>query len=38
VEDCPRADEEVKALLLEPAGVVTTGDVGGDLTAAVEAI
>ncbi|MBU4215750.1 MAG: cupin domain-containing protein [Actinobacteria bacterium] len=38
VEHCPRADEEVKALLLEPAGVVTTGDVGGDLTAAVEAI
>ena len=25
VEHCPRADMEVKALLLEPAGVVNTG-------------
>ncbi len=38
VEHCPRADGEVKALLLEPAGVVNTGDADGDLTAAVEAI
>jgi len=38
VEHCPRAEEEVKVLLLEPAGVVNTGDAGGDLTAAVEAI
>ena len=38
VEHCPRADAEVKALLLEPTGVVNTGDAGGDLTAAVEAI
>lgn len=38
VEHCPRADDEVKALLLEPAGVVNTGDAGGDLTAVVEAI
>jgi mannose-6-phosphate isomerase-like protein (cupin superfamily) len=38
VEHCPRADEEVKLLLLEPAGVVNTGQAGGDLTAAVEAI
>lgn len=38
VEHCPRADQEVKALLLEPAGVVNTGDAGGDLTAVVEAI
>ena len=38
VEHCPRADHEVKALLLEPAGVVNTGDAGGELTAAVEAI
>ena len=37
VEHCPRADEEVKALLLEPTGVVNTGDAGGDLTAVVEA-
>lgn len=38
VEHCPRADEEVEALLLEPAGVVNTGDAGGDLTAVVETI
>jgi len=38
VEHCPRADAEVKALLLEPSGVVNTGDAGGDLTAVVEAI
>lgn len=38
VEHCPRADEEVRALLLEPAGVVNTGDAGGDLTAVVEQI
>ena len=37
VEHCPRADDEVKALLLEPTGVVNTGDAGGDLTAIVEA-
>lgn len=34
VEHCPRADGEVKAMLLEPAGVINTGDAGGDLTAA----
>lgn len=38
VEHCPRADTEVKAVLLEPAGVVNTGDAGGDLTATVEHI
>ncbi|MBA2956276.1 cupin domain-containing protein [Nocardioides sp. MAH-18] len=38
VEHCPRADDEVKVLLLEPAGVVNTGDAGGDLTAVVEAM
>lgn len=38
VEHCPRADSEVRALLLEPAGVVNTGDAGGELTAAVESI
>ncbi len=38
VEHCPRADDEVTALLLEPAGVVNTGNAGGDLTAAVEDI
>ena len=38
VEHCPRADHEVKALLLEPAGVVNTGEAGGPLTATLERI
>lgn len=38
VEHCPRADHEVKALLLESAGTVNTGDAGGELTAVVESI
>ncbi|HET7799244.1 MAG TPA: cupin domain-containing protein [Humibacillus xanthopallidus] len=38
VEHCPRADGEVKVLLLEPAGVVNTGDAGGGLTATVQPI
>ncbi len=38
VEHCPRADEEVHAVLIEPRGVVNTGDAGGPLTAAVESI
>jgi mannose-6-phosphate isomerase-like protein (cupin superfamily) len=33
VEHCPRADGEVRALLLEPRGVVNTGAAGGQLTA-----
>ena len=33
VEHCPVAEEEAHALLLEPRGVVNTGDAGGDLTA-----
>ena len=33
VEHCPRADGEVSALLIEPAGVVNTGDAGGEQTA-----
>lgn len=36
VEHCPVADGEVHALLIEPAGVVNTGDVGGALTAAYD--
>lgn len=36
VEHCPRADEEVTAVLIEPRGVVNTGDAGGPLTARVE--
>jgi mannose-6-phosphate isomerase-like protein (cupin superfamily) len=33
VEHCPITDGEVHALLIEPAGVVNTGDAGGDMTA-----
>ena len=36
VEHCPVADEETHALLLEPQGVVNTGDAGGPLTAAYD--
>jgi mannose-6-phosphate isomerase-like protein (cupin superfamily) len=33
VEHKPFAEKEVKVLLVEPRGVVNTGDQGGDLTA-----
>jgi mannose-6-phosphate isomerase-like protein (cupin superfamily) len=33
VEHCPRAEGEVSALLIEPVGVVNTGDAGGAQTA-----
>ena len=33
VEHCPRADDECHVLLIEPRGVVNTGDAGGALTA-----
>jgi mannose-6-phosphate isomerase-like protein (cupin superfamily) len=33
VEHCPVAVGEVRAVLIEPAGVVNTGDAGGPLTA-----
>lgn len=33
VEHCPRADTETAALLLEPKGVMNTGDAGGEVTA-----
>ena len=36
VEHCPRAATMAKVMLLEPAGVVNTGDAGGPLTAAVK--
>jgi mannose-6-phosphate isomerase-like protein (cupin superfamily) len=36
VEHCPRADGEVRALLLEPSGVVNTGDTEGALTASYD--
>jgi mannose-6-phosphate isomerase-like protein (cupin superfamily) len=32
VEHCPRADDEVHAVLFEPKGTVNTGDAGGDMT------
>ena len=36
VEHRPVADGEVAVMLIEPAGVVNTGDAGGDLTAAYD--
>jgi mannose-6-phosphate isomerase-like protein (cupin superfamily) len=33
LEHCPRAEGEVSALLIEPVGVVNTGDAGGAQTA-----
>ena len=33
VEHCPVAAEEASLLLIEPAGVVNTGEAGGELTA-----
>lgn len=33
VEHCPVAEGEVRAILIEPAGVVNTGGAGGGLTA-----
>ena len=38
VEHCPHAHSEVRALLLEPAGVLNTGNAAGELTAVVESI
>ena len=37
VEHCPIARGEVRAMLIEPAGVVNTGDAGGPHTAAYDA-
>ncbi|MDD1061591.1 cupin domain-containing protein [Streptomyces cocklensis] len=36
VEHCPLAEEETAILLLEPAGTLNTGDVGGPRTKAAE--
>ncbi|GAC70907.1 cupin domain-containing protein [Gordonia soli] len=36
VEHRPRADAEVTALLIEPSGVVNTGDAGGELTSVTQ--
>ncbi len=33
VEHCPKATDEVQAVLFEPQGTVNTGDAGGDMTA-----
>ena len=33
VEHCPKAEQEVSAVLFEPHGTVNTGDAGGALTA-----
>jgi mannose-6-phosphate isomerase-like protein (cupin superfamily) len=33
VEHCPRADTETAVMLIEPRGVVNTGDAGGEMTA-----
>jgi mannose-6-phosphate isomerase-like protein (cupin superfamily) len=33
VEHCPKATEEVLAMLFEPKGTVNTGDAGGAMTA-----
>lgn len=36
VEHCPIADGEVHAMLIEPSGVVNTGNAGGELTASYD--
>ncbi|MDT4909653.1 MAG: hypothetical protein QOI69_2894 [Pseudonocardiales bacterium] len=38
VAHCPRADREAAALLIEPRGVVNTGQAGGALTARPETL
>jgi mannose-6-phosphate isomerase-like protein (cupin superfamily) len=38
VEHCPRADEEACVLLIEPTGLVNTGDAGGPRTTTAERI
>ena len=36
VEHCPVADGEVAVMLIEPTGVVNTGNAGGDMTAVLD--
>ncbi len=36
VQHCPRAEGEVRAMLIEPVGVINTGEAGGALTAAYD--
>jgi len=38
VEHCPLADHGLEFLMIEPAGVVNTGNAGGELTAVKERI
>ena len=38
VEHCPRSDEGVEVMLIEPTGTVNTGETGGELTAVKERI
>jgi mannose-6-phosphate isomerase-like protein (cupin superfamily) len=38
VEHCPRAEHEAAVLLLEPRGVVNTGDAGGAMTAELQTL
>ena len=38
IEHCPRCDEEVHLLLIEPSGTPNTGDAGGERTAVAESI
>lgn len=38
VEHCPRCDDEVHLLLIEPVGTPNTGDAGGERTATPEPI
>jgi mannose-6-phosphate isomerase-like protein (cupin superfamily) len=38
VEHCPRATDEVRALLLEPTGTVNSGNAGGEMTAVTQEI
>lgn len=36
IEHCPKAAEEVHAVLFEPQGTVNTGDAGGEMTAQLQ--
>ena len=38
IEHCPFSEGETQILLIEPRGVVNTGDAGGELTAAAQRI
>lgn len=38
IEHCPRSDVETAMLLIEPRGVVNTGDAGGAMTTEVQTL